>query len=51
VQSVVVDNQDNLWIPDPASPKMEGIVYGTRKSFPVYGSFTADPGAKALTSI
>src|SRR5204862_3710534 len=26
-------------------------IYGTRKIFPVYGSFTADPGAKALTSI
>jgi len=26
-------------------------IYGTRKSFPVYGSFTAEPGAKALTSM
>lgn len=26
VQSVVVDDQDNLWILDPASPKMQGIV-------------------------
>jgi hypothetical protein len=25
-------------------------VHGTRKIFPVYGSLTADPGAKALTS-
>jgi len=26
-------------------------IYGTRKIFPVYGSFTADPGRKALTSM
>jgi hypothetical protein len=26
-------------------------IYGTRKIFPVYGSFTAVPGAKALTSM
>ena len=25
-------------------------IYGTRKIFPVYGSFTAVPGANALTS-
>jgi len=25
-------------------------VYGTRKSFPVYGSFTTDPDAKPVTS-
>ena len=24
--------------------------HGTKKTFPVYGSLTADPGAKALTS-
>ena len=26
-------------------------VYGTRKNFPVYGSFTTDPDAKLVTSI
>jgi hypothetical protein len=26
-------------------------VYGTRKTFPVYGSFTADPGENVLTSM
>ncbi len=26
VQSVVVDDQDNLWVLDPASPKMQGTV-------------------------
>lgn len=31
VQSVVVDDQDNLWILDPASPKMQGIVKGGPK--------------------
>jgi sugar lactone lactonase YvrE len=31
VQSVVVDDQDNLWILDPASPKMQGIVNGGPK--------------------
>jgi len=25
--------------------------YGTRKNFPVYGSFTTDPDVKAVTSI
>ena len=25
-------------------------VYGTRKNFPVYGSFTTDPDAKPVTS-
>src|SRR5439155_19366792 len=25
--------------------------YGTRKNFPVYGSFTTDPDAKSVTSI
>ena len=28
VQSVVVDDQDNLWILDPAAPKMQEIVKG-----------------------
>jgi sugar lactone lactonase YvrE len=31
VQSVVVDEQDNLWVLDPASPKMQGIVKGGPK--------------------
>jgi sugar lactone lactonase YvrE len=31
VQSVVVDDQNNLWILDPASPKMQGIVKGGPK--------------------
>ena len=31
VQSVVVDDQDNLWILDPAAPKMEEIVKGGPK--------------------
>lgn len=31
VQSVVVDDEDNLWILDPASPKMEGVVPGGAK--------------------
>jgi sugar lactone lactonase YvrE len=31
VQSVVVDDQDNLWVLDPASPKMQGIVKGGPK--------------------
>jgi len=31
VQSVVVDDQDNLWVLDPASPKMQGIVRGGPK--------------------
>jgi sugar lactone lactonase YvrE len=31
VQSVVVDDQDNLWILDPAAPKMQGIVKGGPK--------------------
>jgi hypothetical protein len=28
VQSVVVDDQDNLWILDPAAPKMQQIIKG-----------------------
>jgi sugar lactone lactonase YvrE len=31
VQSVVVDDQDNLWILDPAAPKMQQIVKGGPK--------------------
>jgi sugar lactone lactonase YvrE len=31
VQSVVVDDQDNLWVLDPASPKMQGTVKGGPK--------------------
>jgi sugar lactone lactonase YvrE len=31
VQSVVVDDQDNLWILDPAAPKMQGVVKGGPK--------------------
>jgi sugar lactone lactonase YvrE len=31
VQSVVVDDQDNLWVLDPAAPKMQGIVEGGPK--------------------
>ena len=31
VQSVVVDDQDNLWVLDPASPKMQGIIKGGPK--------------------
>ena len=31
VQSVVVDDQDNLWVLDPAAPKMQEIVKGGRK--------------------
>jgi len=31
VQSVVVDDQDNLWILDPAAPKQQGIVKGGPK--------------------
>ena len=31
VQTVVVDDQDNLWVLDPASPKMQGIVKGGPK--------------------
>jgi sugar lactone lactonase YvrE len=31
VQSVVVDDDDNLWILDPASPKMEGVLPGGAK--------------------
>ncbi len=31
VQSVVVDDQDNLWILDPAAPKMQKIVEGGPK--------------------
>lgn len=31
VQSVYVDAQDNLWILDPASPKMQGIAQGGPK--------------------
>jgi sugar lactone lactonase YvrE len=31
VQSVVVDDQDNLWIVDPAAPKMQEIVKGGPK--------------------
>src|SRR5947207_2505438 len=31
VQSVVVDDQDNLWVLDSASPKMQGIVKGGPK--------------------
>ncbi|MEY2506453.1 MAG: hypothetical protein QOH01_782 [Verrucomicrobiota bacterium] len=31
VQSVVVDDQDNLWILDPAAPKMQEIVKGGPK--------------------
>ena len=31
VQSVVVDDQDNLWVLDPAAPKMQGIVKGGPK--------------------
>src|SRR2546430_6392362 len=31
VQSVVVDDEDNLWVLDPASPKMQGIVKGGPK--------------------
>ncbi len=31
VQSVVVDDQDNLWILDPAAPKMKEIVKGEPK--------------------
>src|SRR5689334_6382312 len=28
VQSVIVDEQDNLWVLDPAAPKMQEIVKG-----------------------
>jgi len=31
VQRVVVDDQDNLWVLDPASPKMDGVVPGGAK--------------------
>jgi hypothetical protein len=31
--------------------RIQTMIYGTRKIFPVYGSFTADSGAKALTSM
>jgi hypothetical protein len=31
VQSVVVDDQDNLWVLDPAAPKMQEIVEGGPK--------------------
>jgi sugar lactone lactonase YvrE len=31
VQSVVVDDQDNLWVLDPAAPKMQAIVKGGPK--------------------
>lgn len=31
VQSVVVDNQDGLWVLDPASPKTEAVVPGGPK--------------------
>lgn len=31
VQSVVVDDQDNLWVLDPASPMMRGVVEGGPK--------------------
>ena len=31
VQSVVVDDRDNLWVLDPASPKMQGVVKGGPK--------------------
>ena len=31
VQSVVVDNQDNLWVLDPAAPKMQEIAKGGPK--------------------
>ena len=31
VQTVVIDDQDNLWILDPAAPKMQGIVKGGPK--------------------
>ena len=31
VQSVVVDDQDNLWVLDPAAPKMQDIVKGGPK--------------------
>ncbi len=31
VQSVVVDDEDNLWVLDPGSPKMEGVVPGGAK--------------------
>ncbi|MGE5215340.1 MAG: L-dopachrome tautomerase-related protein [Nitrospirota bacterium] len=31
VQSVIVDDQENLWVLDPASPKMQGIIKGGPK--------------------
>jgi hypothetical protein len=31
VQSVFVDNDDNLWILDPASPSFKGVVKGAAK--------------------
>ena len=31
VQSVFIDDRDNLWILDPASPKLEGVVRGGPK--------------------
>src|SRR5436189_6086219 len=34
-----------------ADPVDYSQVYGTRKNFPVYGSFTTDPDAKSVTSI
>lgn len=31
VQSVVVDDQNNLWVLDPASPQMQGVITGGAK--------------------
>ena len=33
VQSVIVDDQDNLWVLDPAAPQMQEIVKGADQSW------------------
>jgi hypothetical protein len=41
-----------FYVADPISSVPDySQVYGTRKNFPVYGSFTTDPDAKLVTSI
>jgi hypothetical protein len=40
-----------FYVADPVSSIPDySQVYGTRKNFPVYGSFTTDPDAKPVTS-
>jgi hypothetical protein len=40
----------SLYLLCRASRALHSQVYGTRKNFPVYGSFTMDPDAKSVTS-